>query len=255
MYPCSKRSGLLCGRVVSLVAGICFVAPCPADDGIHTITLSGRPLPGFGSNQVTHTTTFGDAVLNNLGQVAYSGRLAGAGVEPKATESYWRYTPEQGLQLLARSGDPAPGRPGQFFGQMLGPVKINDAGHIELLSHLVDATGAGALSQQLGGWVWTPDGIKKLAYINERTPQIAYYFQPTGSLINELDQQLRGARFQPALGIQPRNESLWFLDPNAEPRLITKIGSAAPGLASGITLSTEFSGFFGAVIGRYFGWA
>ena len=236
-----KRVAFLLGGVVSM---LCPVLAFAADEKVRTITLSGRPLPGFGSDQITHTTTFGDAVLNNLGQVAYLGRLTGPGVEPKNRDSYWRYTPNQGLELLARSDEPAPGRPGQVFQLVLGPVKISDAGHVELLSHLANANEVGVRSQHLGTWVWTPNGIVKLAYINERTPQIAHYFQPTGSLTNELDQQIRGAVMQPSNGILPHNQSLWFLDPNAGPQLIAKVGDAAPGLASGINLSTEFSGFF-----------
>jgi hypothetical protein len=243
MHPMSKPMGLLYGWVVGLATWLSLVALVAADDNIRTITLSGRALPGFGSDQVSHTTTFGDAVLNSQGQVAYLGQLAGPGIEFKNRDSYWRYSPNQGLELLARSGDPAPGRPGEFFAQILGPVKINDAGNVELLSHLADANGGGALWQHLGDWVWTPNGIVKLAYINERTPQIAHYFQPTGSSINELDQQIRGAVVQPSGGILPHNESLWLVDPTVEPRLIAKAGDPAPGIASAV-LATEFSGFF-----------
>src|SRR3954465_5009888 len=90
MYPLWKPAGFLCRWAMSLAAWPWLFAISAADDDVHTITLSGRPLPGFGSNEVTHTTAFGDAVLNKSGQVAYLGRLEGASVEPRARESYWR---------------------------------------------------------------------------------------------------------------------------------------------------------------------
>jgi hypothetical protein len=140
--------------------------------------------------------------------------------------------------------DPAPGRPNEYFFLMLGPVHINEAGDVQLRSHLVDATVTGAYSQHLGDWLWSPNGMRKLAYINERTPQLGHYFQPIGSEINEAGLQIRGARTQPVNGILPRNESLWLLGPDAAPSLMAKVGDPAPGFPSGVTLATEFAGRF-----------
>src|ERR1700752_3008240 len=89
----SWRMRLQFGFMAALATAlnVSSIAVVLANDAIRTIALSGRPLPGFGNDIVTHSTTFRDAVLNNHGQVAYSADLTGPGIEPKNRESYWRY--------------------------------------------------------------------------------------------------------------------------------------------------------------------
>jgi hypothetical protein len=63
--------------------------------------------------------TFSRTTVNDLGHVAFSGDLVGAGVSFGNATAFW-YGPPGDLQLLARQGDPIPGQPGVRYGPLSG---------------------------------------------------------------------------------------------------------------------------------------
>src|SRR5262249_5227934 len=78
-----------------------------------------------------HFTTFQVYDVNDSGEILFRGYLAGPGVLSSNDSGVWVSGPN-GIRLVVRKGDQAPGRPqGVVFESFYLPL-INDAGHILL---------------------------------------------------------------------------------------------------------------------------
>jgi hypothetical protein len=125
-----------------------------------TIAASGESAPGTEPG-VTFAWVF-FPTINSLGEVAFYGTLQGPGIVASSNDSgVWLSTPN-GLSLVARTGDPAPGTPtGVVFANVSAPV-FNAA---NLMLFLGQLTGPGVTGQNsYGYWVADKNGPPQLLY-------------------------------------------------------------------------------------------
>ncbi len=110
-----------------------------ASDGLRTVVLSGRSIPGEPAGTTFLTT--GTAVINTWGEVALSGSLQTIDPPERFIGAY--YSEGGGTpRVVARRGDPVPGRPETTvfaFGELWRP-KIADSGRTTLIADILDTT-------------------------------------------------------------------------------------------------------------------
>ena len=105
--------------------------------------------------------TFGRTTINDLGHVAFSGDLTGAGVTPANDTAFW-YGAPGAVTLLAREGSPGPG--GVTYGNMTGfdyPF-LSANGHVAFMTDL-----PGNARALFGG---TADQLQLIAKTNDPVP-------------------------------------------------------------------------------------
>jgi hypothetical protein len=93
-------------------AALALVTGWPAAAELRVLALTGTPAPGTGRDFESFLI-FPD--LDDGGRVAFRARLTGA--EPWR-DSLWWATPD-GVEIVARSGDPAPGVPGAVLEEII----------------------------------------------------------------------------------------------------------------------------------------
>jgi len=117
-------------------------------NGLQLIARAGDNAPGtpIGVN----FTSFSNDVLNDAGEMAFCGGLRGPGVDDSNDDGIFSEGGGNGLQLIARSGDNAPGTPsGVVFNSFSSPV-LNGGGQIAFTCRL---TGTGVdFSNDRGIW-------------------------------------------------------------------------------------------------------
>jgi hypothetical protein len=97
---------------------------------IETIALQGAPAPGFSPGVTFNQIVYGNADLNDAGQVAHMVGIAGSGINSQNDGVLYR-----GAAVAAREGDPIPAVPGTAWGNSaFNPTftrpRINGAGQI-----------------------------------------------------------------------------------------------------------------------------
>jgi hypothetical protein len=122
---------------------------------IRTVASSGQPAAGTPSGVVF--SGFELPFLNNAGQVAFHGSLAGA-VNSADSVGIWSES-SGSLQLVVRSGDQAIGLPDVTYAGFLSPT-LNDAGHHAFGAFL---TGSGLDNTNNYG-IWS-EGAGSLALV------------------------------------------------------------------------------------------
>ena len=81
----------------------------------------GSSLPGISSDaQLANTSTL--LAFNDAGQTAFSGFVSGTGITDANDGGIWSEAGGNGLALVAREGDPAPGTAGAVFGSLGEPL-------------------------------------------------------------------------------------------------------------------------------------
>ncbi len=118
-------------------------------------------MPGTGNARLSR---FNNAfVINSMGNIAFPGLLR-IGTGSPAVDSFnnsgiWLKN-ENGLALIAREGDIAPGTGNARF-ELFGTPVINDVGETAFLGFLRTGTGSPAVggSNDLGFWVADPSGV------------------------------------------------------------------------------------------------
>jgi hypothetical protein len=142
------------------------------DDGVWTGAAGDLQLraregarPPDSPPGVTYTR-FSDIDLNNRGEVAFRGFLAGSGINSTNDSGLWSSGGGHPLHLVARSGEHAPGTgSGVSFHGTFDSIVINDAGFTAFRAFLagpqVDS------SNSLGIWAETPRGLVKVGRSGE----------------------------------------------------------------------------------------
>jgi hypothetical protein len=128
-----------------------------------TVTLvarSGDPAPGTpdGVRFAPFSNLTANAIrpLNDAGQVAFRGQLTGTGVTSTNDLGIWVEGDDSG-QLVARTGDLAPGTTGGIRFNGLGRPALNDAGQVAFRGDLT-----GSSNSNLGIWATNEDGVLQL---------------------------------------------------------------------------------------------
>lgn len=103
----------------------------------------------------------GGVFTNDSSAALFNTLLAGTGVNVDNQSAIWKFN-ENGLSLLARGGDPAPGLSGQFF-RNFGGKYINNAGNVIFEASFGNASG--------GIWIDRGDsGLELVVRSGEQAP-------------------------------------------------------------------------------------
>jgi hypothetical protein len=121
--------------------------------GMRTVALTGTAAAGAGA---TFSMLQTNGKLNNAGQTAFYGEVAGAGVDVSNNAGVWSYDPSGGAELFAREGGAAPAAGTHFNG--FGSPTINNSGRLAFRGLVSD----GVTSR---GAVWTQGATGVLAQI------------------------------------------------------------------------------------------
>lgn len=175
------------------------------------VVLAGDPAPGAGAGvNINWLTT---PQLNNSGQIAFRGGLAGSGVDSANDGAIYLATGGV-LDLIAREGDQAPDvEAGVNFDRLEHSPLVNDAGQVAFAGRL---TGVGVnSSNNFGLFATRPDGVLELVarrgdlfdvnpdplIVDNRLISSIYFFNvPDGSgqintSLNDADQLIFGLKF------------------------------------------------------------
>ncbi len=117
------------------------------------VAQDGDLAPGTDGAQIYFPE---EPVLNHAGQVAFRSYLGGPGVQPQVNnEALWLWSPD-GLSLICRAGDHAPGTSeGVVFRTMISPA-LNSVGQVAFYASLV---GTGVAGDNISGiWATNRDG-------------------------------------------------------------------------------------------------
>lgn len=128
--------------------------------GIQQVARASTNAPGAGSAQFD---TFGDAILNSSGTMAFSASL-GAGASANNNAGIWMGKPGA-IQLLARSNDTATDAGTARFESFRDPV-LSDSGAAAFLATLAFATP----TNDSGIWYGTPGQMQLLARRGQAAP-------------------------------------------------------------------------------------
>jgi hypothetical protein len=117
-------------------------------NGLSLALREGSPAPGTDANfNSLHASLM---FLNDNGRIAFESALIGGTSTTSNDSGIWAGAPGA-LQLVAREGDPAPGLPGEFLGNLMGQSMLfNEAGQVYFNT---TPTGGSGLSALYG---WTP---------------------------------------------------------------------------------------------------
>lgn len=133
--------------------------PAPGQRAYETIALTGDAAPGTG----VHFSILFNSVINDAGQIAFLGILTGPDVDITNQRGIWITDASGTMELVARSGDPAPGAdPGGNFDGFETP-RLNEAGQIAFFAFF---TNPGV--NNIGIWVTdTVSGTPELVALTD----------------------------------------------------------------------------------------
>ncbi len=136
------------------------------DDGAgrRVVARKGQSAPGDLPDLVFDRFDLGDSVLNGMGQVAFSARVSGADLSDGARNGIWLEKSPGEIQLIARSGQSAPGG-GLFNIDRQQPFVLNNHGQV--------AFGARLFESGEGIWATDRSGVLQLIVRNGSTIEVA----------------------------------------------------------------------------------
>ena len=115
------------------------------------VVQRGQPAPGTLPNMVYDRLDLGDAVINDNGDVAFSGWVTGPGVSSgNGQYGIWLKDSAGQLHAIARGGDSAPGG-GAFQIDRQQPFALNDLGQVAFAAQLMTNQGWGIWGTDTSG--------------------------------------------------------------------------------------------------------
>ena len=128
------------------------------------IERQGDPAPGAGAGVMFSSLSGGSswtAASGNSGDIAFFSYLRGPGVDITSDGSVWKYHNDS-LQLVAKSGTPAPGFPaGTQFSSVLPPV-MNNLGQIAFQGVVRGGGDSPDAGTHVGIWAEDAAGVLRL---------------------------------------------------------------------------------------------
>ena len=153
-----------------------------------------RPAPGLPAG--VRYGVVGEPYLNGSGDVGFAAEFTGSGINVSNYAGVFA-GPPGAVQLVARTGQQAPGLPaGTQYENTLGPVKLNDAGHVAF---------GGSANGQPAAWAGPPDALQLIAIggtqapgapdgIGFYRPQAGPYLSPDGDVAMVWELEFRRSR-------------------------------------------------------------
>jgi len=199
-----------------------------------TIALSGDAVPGTAAG-VTFNS-LGIPVLNDVGQTAFNGFLAGTGVN--FTNNAGVFSESGGiLGLVAREGAAAPGTGAGVNFNSLGNPVINNAGQTAFLSSL-KGTGVGANDEGIFSEAGSTLGL--VARAGDAAPDTGEGINFIRDFGNPLLNNSGQTAFRNGLagtGVDSTNSNAFYSEAPTSLGLVARTGDPAPGTAAGVTFS------------------
>ena len=183
-----------------------------------------------------------DRVQNPFGTMALTAELSGTGITSANNRGVW-IDNGSGLQLVARSGDPAPGVPGAtFLSGAINPLDhkaIDSSGNL-LIGSSIAGPGIDA-SNNSGYWYGPPGNLNLLLRTGQSIPGFSgtikeFFVQLVGPNRFVVDAHFTGP------GITSANDSAIFEGTANQLNLIAREGMQAPGEPAGVQIGDVFTG-------------
>ena len=223
---------------------------------IHVVALSGSQAPGLPEGTQFHSV--GAPVLNNVGEVVFSGRAGpqGAGIQ-ETISGIWFADAPGNVTLLFRGGEQAPGAPiGAVFLGFFLPI-LNDRGEIAFNGLL--EIGQGGVDESNDEGQWGPGASGALALLAregsqaEGAPIGANFSTFSFANLNSPGPVMNGSGEIAFLGVlqtgtggvtAQNNTGIWGPNALGIPTLLAREGSQAPGAPAGVVFDdiAEFAG-------------
>jgi hypothetical protein len=143
---------------------------------LQVVAQAGDAAPDTGagvvfgdSTLIKNDGTFNLPTLNHAGQIAFTGGLSGTGITETNNQGLWAGSPGS-LQLVAQTGDTAPGTSDEFL--YLRQPELNDNGRVAFQA-LLPGTGIGGTgSFKLGIWSDYSGTLELIALQGEQAPGV-----------------------------------------------------------------------------------
>jgi len=120
-------------------------------NGLELVARGGNAAPGTGDG--VNFFVLMDPVINSAGQTAFTGNLAGPGIRASNGSGIWSEGGGNGLELVVRAGDAAPGTSAGITFSAFRSVALNDAGQTAFRGVLGGFDpGVGAFINDFGVW-------------------------------------------------------------------------------------------------------
>lgn len=199
-----------------------------------TVALSGQPAPGVpaGVNYAPFETSDPLPAVNNVGQLVYNNSLAAPGGLAIFAG------PSAAPQLVARTGNSAPGTPpGVVYSDVQSPT-LGSAGQAAHFAYLMGGGVTIANDQAIfGGPLAAPQLVARTGDAAPGTAVGVAYFNLRPPVLN---QGGHIAYLTDLLGdtVTGTNDQAIYAGPLAAPQLIARDGDPAPGLPAGVNYST-----------------
>jgi hypothetical protein len=206
-------------RVAILAAALVLALAPPARAALRIKAFEGQPVPGTAG--VLHAIT--QPVLNGSDAVVFTAFLAESSeAGPVFHRGVFRVDAE-GLQLLARFLDPAPGILPEAPFVSFGLPSIDDAGRVVFEALLdVEAPGVDFASDE-GIWRTDPDGnLELVAREGDPAPGL------DGAVFTDFESLVLGAAGHVVFS-EVAGRGIWGATPGQPPQALVLAGDAAPG--------------------------
>ncbi|MEM1110199.1 MAG: choice-of-anchor tandem repeat NxxGxxAF-containing protein [Planctomycetota bacterium] len=209
-----------------------------------TVVLTGDAAPGTGMGVTYNLFEF--PVINEAGQIAFSGFFGGTGVDATNDSGIWVTDVVSGTpSLIAREGSAAPGTGSDVNFNSFNEILLNGAGQAVFRGGL-DGTGVDA-SNDMG--IWATDAVSGTPGLVVRKGDAAPGTE-TGVRFSSLNTPLFNGAGQAAFtaglsdtGVNgSKGLGIWVTDAvSGTPGLVARSGDAAPGTGPGVSYTSSSS--------------
>ena len=205
---------------------IMFLPPGNASGQLRTVALEDEVAPGGGAGQVFRSFGWNPAI-NDVGQVAFLGYIAGAGVTTENSTAIWSEG-SGALTMIVREGSAAPDVPGFSYSFLDEPV-INDAGKVAFLA-FADAPG-----DSIDG-LWSDRGgavnlvVRTDAHAPGTSPTTRFRDFSFGHVLNNQGKTAFRGELDGLDVTTDNNDGIWFDDGNTN--LIVRAEDVAAGTST-----------------------
>jgi|GEM_PF-6532421 len=161
-------TGTLTGPGVSAVNNRAMFTGRPRN--VRLVARTGDQAPGLAANQVY--ASFDAPRLSDNDKVVFSGSISGPGIN-LGTSAVVSYGDASMLQIVARTGFPAPGTTGATFA-ILGDPVVSPTGKVLFSAVLNQFIGGVTSNDDVGVWSGTPGSMVLARRGGEQTPILTY---------------------------------------------------------------------------------
>jgi hypothetical protein len=164
--------------------------------------------------------------------VTWVGHLSGTGVNSANEAGLW-YADAKQSQLIARTGDSAPGPGPSLIYAYFGELRMSDSG-------LVAFSGYASTSDS-GLWTGTPGALTRVARSGDAAPQTSASFSTLYSpSINNAGAMGFSADLSGA-GVTPANNTAIFSGRSGDLHMVAREGDQVPGAPAGVVFAQLYS--------------